>query len=1199
MAPKPPLPALIIGLGGSGALTVTHVKNQLLQTYNGTLPDQVGMIVFDTAKKPTGQVSSAQIAEVSPREFGHLGGNARSIAENTAAKNPDFEHIGSWFQADTYLRTLPENLWQLEDGAAQARQLGRLALFKDLMATNLSQFFQRVNDRVNTHKRVSGASRSLMVFVVASVAGGTGAGLFLDVPYLVKTIARVNGLDVQLRGFLFLPEAFGATLDATSRSDAQPRAFAALRELSRLQLVEDYELGYPMYYQSPRFSASAEIWRGRLRNKLYDLVYLVDGKRQNNPLNAVPMETGLTPSVADAILSFIDSDAGEYQRQHIVNVSERIRQRQGVMGTRPYTGALGTYSIVLPVQRMIRGWGYQLGLQALDLLLKPVRIDKLTSLPLELAVDQNPERAIPPAEEVKKLLEGRNAIIDPRDPSRSVYPSQLWPQIYRWYDAGIVKKTATAKNMANFNADQWMSFLRPAGADKSTDSVRIMRVIEGTMGETVTSKVELSKDAKADPATDSRRVIAETDRLINNQVGRARSDGSREGGVFRTTLEDLAQYHVTRFRQGLEFYLLGQLNGEDESRAQNGRTGKLGWTLAILREMDAIFGGVLGLLNEGKGQGAAGQQRAALLSTYSQAEQDLVAAMNQRGGLIGGHPAHKRQEEYRDAAEQVLDLFRAEVARDTVIDCMREMRSYVQSAIAQLEQWERVLGTHHQSLYSEIYRGNEIVKVERGKEERVPGREVINDEAWEKRTYSRYEEQANALANALRGMRWTAQEQRDTNSAPQLRIGFTVNNQPLRDDMGGEWNRKNAELLMNFCSDIFSNAREQLTVLRYLAEERYQDRPEQLGAYLHANTGAMLGFDGATAGNVMPAVYLLAYQDAGYSSGQTFLQVVMAELRRRAGVADDNSTGARLQNCDDPYRLTLISMTELIPFDSVGDYAAGKLPYMNKPTTERPLMHIFPAEVRVVQYEDRLTRELRQDRRQLSNRVAVLLEDIDRFRDFLSLMAHRVITEDRDNLDNKNTNFVYYLVTPSLDNPNDPTATTEWWLTKPSPNPSLLEAMTTYIFREEDWGQRAHNANYRFDIDYKHITDYLLAVRQLDTDERINAGAQQYVGVFRPEMQGWLNKLQPGSAKYGQMARIIVEYDVMKEFEEFLVGELAKADANRRAAPPVAGGMYQQQDMRYAEAAQDIYDLYSVSLIVLREMMAAKYKDGEILASRG
>jgi len=1199
MAPKPPLPALIIGLGGSGALTLMHVKNQLLQTYNGTMPEEVGLIVFDTSQKPTGQSSVAQLAEIAPREMGHLGGNAKAIAENAAAKNPDFAHISSWFQADTYLRTLPENLWQLEDRAAQARQLGRLALFKDLMATNLSQFFTRVNDRVNAHKRINGTSRSLTVFIVASVAGGTGAGLFLDVPYLVKTIARANSLEVQLRGFLFLPEAFGATLDATSRSDAQPRAFASLRELSRFQLIEDYALGYPMRYQSERFSTNTEIWRGRLRNKLYDLIYLVDGKRQNNPLNAVSMETGLTPSVGDAILSFIDSEAGEYQRQHIVNVAERIRQRQGVAGTKAFSGALGTYSLVLPVQRMIRGWGYQLGLRALELLLKPARTDQLTRLPIELAADENPQRTITPIEEVQKLLEGQNAVSDPRDPGRQVYPSQLWRQIYRWYDAGVLKKSQTARQMATYNTDQWMGYLRPAGADKSNDSTRILRIIDGALAENVTQKVELSKATKADPTSDSSRVIAETDRLINGQVGRGRNDGSREGGIFRTTLEDLAQYHISRFRQGLEFYLLGQLNGEDDTRAQEGRTGKLGWTLAVLREMDNIFTGVLNLLSEGKGQGSTGQQRSSLLGTFSQAESDLRAAMNQRGNLIGGHPAHKRQDEYRDAAEQVLDLFRAEVARDTVIDSMREMRSYVQSAVTQLEQWERILATHHQGLYAEVYRGNEIVKTERLKEERVPSREVINNKTWEDKTYQRYEEQSNALFNAMRGMNWTAQEIKDSTSTPKLRIGFTVNNEPLRDEINGEWNRKNADLLMNFCRDIFRDAREQLTILRYLAEEGYKDRPEQLGAYLHANTGAMLSYEGAIAGNVMPAVYLLAHQDSGYSDGQRFLERVMAELRSRAGVADDNATGARLQNCDDPYRLTVVSMTELIPFDSVSDYRTGKDPYMNKPSSERPLLHIFPAEVRVVQYEDRLTRDLRQERRQLSNRVAVLLEDIDRFRDFLSLMAHRIITEDRDNLDNKNTNFVYYLVTPSIENPQDSTVTSEWWLTQPSPNPSLLEAMTTYIFREEDWGLRAHNSGYRYSIDYQHITNYLLNVRQMDTDERVAAGADQYVGVYNPIMQGWLNKYPSNSQKYGQMARIIVEYDVMKEFEEFLRGELTKADAKRREAPIAAGIQGQQQDMRSQEAAQDIYDLYSVSLIVLSEMMTAKFKDGEILASRG
>jgi hypothetical protein len=1193
MAPKPPLPALIIGLGGSGALTVMHVKNQLLQTYNGTIPEQVGLVVFDTALKPTGQVSTAQVAEVSPREFGHLGGNAKSIAENTAAGNPDFAHIATWFQADTYLRTLPESLWQLQDGAAQARQMGRLALFKDLLASNLSQFYTRVNDRMNTHKRISGTSRSLVVFVIASIAGGTGAGLFLDVPHLVKQIAKSSSLDVQLRGFLFLPEAFGGAPDPTIRTESPPRAFAAMRELSRFQLIEDYQLGYPMYYQSPQFSASNDVWRGKLQSQLYDLVYLVDGKRPNLPLNAVPLEIGLAPSVGDAILSFIDSDAGEYQRQHIVNVADRIRQRKGTVGSKPYSGAIGTYSIILPVQRMVRGWAYQLGLEALELLLKPARKDQLTKLPLDLAADQNPEKSISPDEAIQKLLERRDAINHPDDPDRKVFPSQLWPQIYRWYDAGILKKGQSARQMAAYSADQWMNALKPSGMDSTTESKRIEQIITAIMSETVTSKVQLSRETKADPAQDSQRVINETLRHIENQVGRARSDGSREGGVFRQRLEDLAQFQLTRFRQGIEFYLLGQLNGEDPSKPIEGRTGKLGWTLALLEVLDNVLGGVLSLLNEARGLGIGGQQRSAVLDTQRQTETDLKATMSKRGGMFGSHPANDAQKTFRDASDQALDMLRGEVARDTLIDCIQEMRRYVQGGAEQLQQWTRVLATHHEGLYAEIYRGSEIVKTERGKEERVPSREVINNPGWEERTYRRYKDQANALANAMRGVRWKAQEVRDNTSNPALRLTLTVNDQLLRDDMAGEWKRKNAEMLMQFCRDIFKNAQEELTVLRYLAEEQYKDRPEQLGIYLSGKTGAMLDFDGALAGNVMPAIYLLAFQDPGYSGGLDFLNGVMAELRHQRGVANDNATGARLQNCDDPYRLTLVSMTELIPFDSISDYRMGRMPYMNKPSSERPLLHIFPAEVRVVSYEDRLTSSLKQERRQLSNRVAVLLEDIERFKDFLSLMAHRIIIEDRDSVDQKSTNFVYYLLTPSIDNPDEEGAVSEWWLTKPSLNPSLLEAMTTYIFREEDWGLRVHNSGYRFTIDYQHVTDYLVQVRQMDTDERLNAGAAQYIGVYSPQMKQWLSRFPEASAKYGQMARIIVEYDVMKEFEEYLLGELKKAEDVRQNVPVAQAGQGQQQDMRAVEAAQDIYDLYSVAVIVLREMMAAKQKEGE------
>ena len=53
--PEQPIPSLIVGLGGTGALVVRTVKEQLLNIYDNEVPENVRLLVFDTAKQPLAQ----------------------------------------------------------------------------------------------------------------------------------------------------------------------------------------------------------------------------------------------------------------------------------------------------------------------------------------------------------------------------------------------------------------------------------------------------------------------------------------------------------------------------------------------------------------------------------------------------------------------------------------------------------------------------------------------------------------------------------------------------------------------------------------------------------------------------------------------------------------------------------------------------------------------------------------------------------------------------------------------------------------------------------------------------------------------------------------------------------------------------------------------------------------------------------------
>ncbi len=1182
---NPPIPSLIIGLGGSGAATVAHVKEQLLDIYNKELPKTVGLLVYDTALDPLAQFKRP--VKFDPQEYGHLGGEARELAEAVVAdRSGRFDHIGSWLQATDFLQTLPANVWNLNYGAGMFRQLGRLALFVDAAAPNLSLLYSRINGIISTMRHVLPAEESLFVFVVGSLAGGTGAGLFLDVAHLLRNIAASNEVKVQLRGFFYLPEAFAATIAASERSNARPRAFAALRELSRFMLHESFDLGYPIYYHDSSSTGQRDIWRARLKKKLYDLVYLIDGQT----LSAYPMEKGATASVADAILAFIDSKAGPYQTQYMTNQPSNIRDKQKTEGRVPYVGSLGTYTIILPIQKIMEVWAHRLGKLVMDTLLTPKKIDPSTHLPLQLANDQNEERTDETSEAVQTLFEDRNPIVEVQTNQR-VYPTALWPQLYRWYKQRIENETGAARQLAGNDAEWWMNIIEPAATETSPEAARVLRMIDGLMAKTISSEIQSSHEVKLDPRGDYQRIVGETKKFFDTHLGSIRSQGEREGGTFNQALTDLVQWQVDRFRQAFELYTLNELNGKDRVDAAKARKGKLGWTLALYVEIEGVLNNVLLLLTRARGEARAGStttQREETLREYDEAVQ-AIARVAKEGNRRN---AEKAQQSFFEAADRALDLYRAEFARDSVEEVVRQMANYVHSAIEQIKGWVEILALHHEGLYALVHRGEtDVIKNLRDAEE-FPSRAYIRDEAWEEGRYDSYA--ADALNNALSGICWEAHQDTDTKGKPRLRILLTMDGKPLLDENRGDWPRKNNQTLMGFCRSIFAAAYEQESVLDYLTQYGYAGKPTELADLLFQKSGALLMYNTNFAKSVVTKLYLLVDQQRAQAESAAFVGDVVKTLRKHAGTSTSAQNAVDVQNSDDPFRLTLVSMAEMLPLPEITAYKSAETPYMESATSLRPQLHTFPAEVRAVQYEDLLPK-LNQHRRMLRGRVVVLLEDIKRFKDFLVLMAHRIITEDRDYMDAKQSNFVYFLVTPSREEPDNPEVVDDWWLTKPSPDPSLLDAMTTYIFREEDYGKIEHIANYRSPIDYRHVEEHLLNVRQYDTDERLDAGVEN-IGLYKPEMKRWLAKYQPGTPHFNALARSIVEYDVLSEFRDWLKDtELPRVGRlQEEVQKPKPGG--QAVDRAALEAADDLYDLFSVAILVVQEMMDSKLKDAQKVA---
>jgi hypothetical protein len=193
-------PAIIIGVGGAGVWTLTHLKKELQDSNGGKVPQNVKLIGFDTILHPSAIAGMGQV-----NEDRAAGGELRKKQVGAVQLLDQIEYIHIGYD----LGKTPEKQRKLTgdtgkyqrlgaaglsciDGAAGSRKLGRLCTIYDFargqnsrISNKLIQAMADLNHGiapVQAHA-VPGAARPtglIDIFVIGSMAGGTGSGMLVD-----------------------------------------------------------------------------------------------------------------------------------------------------------------------------------------------------------------------------------------------------------------------------------------------------------------------------------------------------------------------------------------------------------------------------------------------------------------------------------------------------------------------------------------------------------------------------------------------------------------------------------------------------------------------------------------------------------------------------------------------------------------------------------------------------------------------------------------------------------------------------------------------------------------------------------------------------------------------------------------------------------------------------------------------------------
>ncbi len=231
---------LIIGLGGSGGLTLRYLKQHLEERleeigWDEGMPKGWQFLHIDTPTRPENPPLPGSPALLDPDEYLPLvspGINLETIVGRLEAKGQDFAG-----------RLVPSHMYgiPIREGAGQYRAVGRIiglyyadrikrrltikrtALMSAGAAPQLDllaeQFFG---------DRLTGESSDPVAIVISSLAGGTGAGILIDVCDILRAGGR-EWLGHSI-GILYSADVF-AELGPDAGAGIQPNTAAAVAEL--------------------------------------------------------------------------------------------------------------------------------------------------------------------------------------------------------------------------------------------------------------------------------------------------------------------------------------------------------------------------------------------------------------------------------------------------------------------------------------------------------------------------------------------------------------------------------------------------------------------------------------------------------------------------------------------------------------------------------------------------------------------------------------------------------------------------------------------------------------------------------------------------------------------------------------------------------------------------------------------------------
>ena len=192
------MPTIVIGLGGTGKEVLLRLRRQFVEKY-GNLSDFpiLSYLYIDTDNAPSEESGIARDRDFLINDIDFQPSEKIFNPVNPADyiyRINELPHIKTWLNTTGEIA----NLGTMNTGAGQIRPAARLAFFHNFdeicsklnSAKALITDSRSINKVKDKHKIKNVNTEKINVYVVTSVSGGTGAGMFIDFGFLLRNLFR-------------------------------------------------------------------------------------------------------------------------------------------------------------------------------------------------------------------------------------------------------------------------------------------------------------------------------------------------------------------------------------------------------------------------------------------------------------------------------------------------------------------------------------------------------------------------------------------------------------------------------------------------------------------------------------------------------------------------------------------------------------------------------------------------------------------------------------------------------------------------------------------------------------------------------------------------------------------------------------------------------------------------------------------------